>query len=356
MDASGIMEVCDALGLDYKQSATKDVQNISISCPLAPWRHTDPADTNYSCSVLVNPNGLSLARCHSLSCDYRGTFYNLILTAVNKHQPPDPKHLEIVKRIADRERDDLAAHFEFQHAAKMLEVEAPREQFQAARATRRRSPFPPDWDRDILREDILARLSADLPPFVQLRGIKPETAEAWGLRFDVWTSRLVFPVRRIDGPLIGRTGRIVPPASGGPKYYNYSGLNKSRYLFGSHMATKGLPLVISEGPFDALKTWQALHDRANATATLGQGFTDHHSQTIRWLMPPEVYLFMDNDPGGHVATMKIATQLEPYVPLRFMRLPSGKDPGKMSSPAIVEAFERAEVLVGAPDAAFFERG
>jgi DNA primase len=157
----------------------------------------------------------------------------------------------------------------------------------------------------------------------------------------------------MDGKLVGVSGRILPaydvPNRFGDhplRYYNYCGLNKMRYLYGAHLFKRHLPVVLVEGQFDALKTSQALGDKANVGSTLGHGFSDDHRRTIASTMPDAIYLFQDDDTAGRSAAEMIASKLVGVAPLLLMRPTGGKDPGAMTDEAIRQAFETARPLLG----------
>jgi DNA primase len=184
------------------------------------------------------------------------------------------------------------------------------------------------------------------------RGIKIETAKRWGLRYDKRLQRVVFPVRRMDGRLVGCSGRIIPsfdvPNRDGDhplRYYNYSGLNKMRYLYGAHLFKLGNPVVVTEGQFDALKTSQALGENVNVCATLGHGFTEDHRKTIASCQPDAIYLFQDNDIAGRRAAEMVASKLHSVAPLMLMRPTGGKDPGAMTDEAIQDAFKNPQLVL-----------
>lgn len=360
MDVLGIIEVCDALGLKYgrpRETAFRGPQ-ISISCPLAPWRHSDAADHNSGCSISINDEGPSLAKCFSGSCGFKGSFYELVLRAVNKRTPPPPELLELISRVAEAERIDLEGTFH--RASNVVDgmgiVNLGERRVEQERivtgVTMRILAFGQSAERDILEEVVLDQFERSVPQYVLDRGIKWETARRWELRYDRRLWRVVFPVRRMDGRLVGMTGRIVPshdkPDDHGhepTKYHNYSGLNKVRYLYGAHFFKRHQPIVICEGPFDVMKTDQALAGRAAVCASLGEGFSNEHRRTISAVEPSKVLIFTDDDLAGRVSAEKIVAQLDATAPAFLMTAHGGKDPGAMTDEAIVDAFERATPLL-----------
>lgn len=367
MHLDGIINVCDILGLDHGPHYRSDKGlNISISCPLAPWTHGDPHDANMGCSVLINDFGPSLAHCFSLQCGFEGTWYALIQQVFARTENPSDELRELVRAVAQAEEVDL--DYLYERAGKEDEAAIVAEE----RVTRYRpsqkrgliTDAPRLFDGDVLPDSMLARFSTDLPGYVAARDIRPKTAEAWGLLHDERLGRLVFPVRRFDFKLVGLTGRILPDQNESDltlgrtptKYHNYTGLNKSRYLFGAHMLLRDTPTILVEGPFDALKTWQALAPLGVA-ATLGQGFTGHHRRVLKFVAPSEIYVFTDLDAAGRALALKIVEQIGDSVEGIFLMKPQGqsifdptkpaKDPGEMSDDDIRDAFVKATPILGA---------
>jgi len=371
MDFDGVLEVADALGLLVGRPYTSEKfgPNVSISCPLAPYTHGDELDSNKSCSITLDPDGPSKARCWSFSCGFKGSLWYLIQRAVGARNPVPPKLAALVEKIKKTEEPTLergidaaelpAATESYADGTKLpsdpaavgttLFTPLPGTREAAARAAmpKTREGVIRLYERDVLDESVLNQFSKDLPAYVWERGITKETAEFWGILYDERLGRVVFPVRRFDGKLIGLTGRILPSREEQAdregwdvtKYHNYSGLNKTRYLYGAHTWKRGLPHVITEGPFDLLKTWQALRDRVNVGATLGQGFAEDHRRMLTGFNAGGTYLFFDDDSAGHRAAEKVGTTLADDMPIWLMRPTGGKDPGAMVDSAIVYAFE-----------------
>jgi 5S rRNA maturation endonuclease (ribonuclease M5) len=356
VDAQGIVDVCDRLGLNHGRpyNSAKRGAHISISCPLAPWKHDDDTDHNKSCSVTIDEDGPSMARCHSFNCDFRGTFFRLIQSSILKRPQPPEDLRELLLYLAEVEKDTIEAH-----AARMAErvdvvwddrkVVTPR-------------IAPKNRDRDVLDEDTLAPFRDSIPRYVVQRDISVEAAKVWELGYDKRMGRLVFPVRRFDGALVGMTGRILPTIEAQrknagtevTKYHNYSGLNKTLYLYGAHLWEKNRPVVICEGPIDAIRTWMVLGDKANVGATLGQGFSENHRRIIKAAWPPGVYIFGDADSAGRRMAEKVHHQLNGAVPMFLMKCPHVEkldedgepyrvalDPGAMSDEQIDHAYQVA---------------
>lgn len=363
MDEDGVAEVCDQLGLRRSRPYTNrhGQQQMMIGCPLAPWNHDDPVDRNKSCSVLLVEDGPSYARCFSLSCDYKGSFFRLIQKVIINHKNKAPAELvQLLKWVAKVDEDTIEKRIG-RSQGKIENV------LRSARHVSFSSGVQLH-DRDLLDEAVFAPFSGKLPHYaVHERGITVKAAKVWKIGHDTERGRLVFSVRRSDGKLVGLTGRILPSVAARlrnqgydvTKYHNYSGLDKGRYLYGTHTWSKGLPVVLVEGPIDAVRTWQALHPRANIGATLGEGFSQDHRRTINAAWPEEVYLFPDGDVAGRRLAEKLHFILKGFRVIRLMRTPVrfiedgetgelrefSSDPGSMTNEEIAHAFDTADVVL-----------
>lgn len=323
MDAAGIIDVCEKLDLRHGHPYVGDRRgpHVSISCPLARWRHSDDTDHNKSCSVTIDDEGPSWARCHSFNCNFKGSFFRLVQTAITSRQNPPQHLLDLLQHLVETEKDTIETR------ANRVGIKIEEKWEQRKIITPRAAS--PDRDRDVLEESALEPFKGMVPKYVLRRGLTLEACKTWELGYDTRLGRLVFPVRRYDGKLVGMTGRILPEveqkqrrAGQEPtKYHNYSGLNKTLYLYGTHLWKKGLPIVLTEGPFDAIRTWMALKGVANVGASLGQGFSQEHRKIIKATWPPAVYIFGDSDEAGQRMTEKVHHQLNGAVPMLLMKCP-----------------------------------
>lgn len=364
MDAAGIVDVCERLGLSYGRPYTggKRGAHISIACPLAPWNHDDDTDYNKSCSVTLDEDGPSMARCHSFNCDFKGSFFRLIQKAITKRQNPSEDLRELLKYLVKVEKDTIENRA--RRMAEQVEVVWKERKVVTPRVE------PKKRDRDVLDESALDPFAGMIPRYVLDRGISKEAAQTWELGYDTRLGRLVFPVRRFDGALVGMTGRILPSVEaqklndGGyvTKYHNYSGLNKTLYLYGAHLWKKNLPVVLCEGPIDAIRTWMVLGHKVNVGATLGQGFSTDHRKTIKSAWPPALYIFGDADSAGKRMAEKVHMQMNGAVPMLLMKCPHVEekdakgevfmrplDPGEMSDEQIAFSFQVAVPILDQVD-------
>ena len=165
-------------------------------------------------------------------------------------------------------------------------------------------------------------------------------------RYDRFRDRIMFPIRSVQGDVIGFGGRVL--GAGEPKYLNSPETPvfvKGRELYGLHEARaalrqRGHALVV-EGYMDVVALAQL--GIANAVATLGTACTAEHVQKLFRFTDSIVFSF-DGDAAGRKAAGRA---LEAALPLatdtrsvRFLFLPPEHDPDSFVRTQGAPAFER----------------
>jgi DNA primase len=165
-------------------------------------------------------------------------------------------------------------------------------------------------------------------------------------RYDRFRDRIMFPIRSVQGDVIGFGGRVL--GAGEPKYLNSPETPvfvKGRELYGLHEARaalrqRGHALVV-EGYMDVVALAQL--GFANAVATLGTACTAEHVQKLFRFTDSIVFSF-DGDAAGRKAAGRA---LEAALPLatdtrsvRFLFLPPEHDPDSFVRTQGAPAFER----------------
>ena len=342
MNEDGLLDVCDILGLRSGPAYSGTDRwgpHMSISCPLAATKHGDPNDWNTSCSVSISDSDPSMAKCFSLNCQYTGSLYAMLKQSIEARGNPE-RLVALLKKIEPTEKFTLESS-----------LARSRKKFEEHVDETRRISIP-TRDRDVLPEARLERYRGSYPRYAITRGMTKETCNTWELGYDTQHKRLVFPVRRHDGKLVGLTGRLLPSEQERAeaegillsKYHNYAGLDKGRYIFGEHLLKRLTPVIICEGQIDAIITWQALG--IPTVAPLGEGFSTTHARTIASFEPPVVYLFPDNDAAGRLAAEKFEYALHGRMPLKLMMPPPGLDPGELSDAQMWDALNAATPILG----------
>lgn len=165
-------------------------------------------------------------------------------------------------------------------------------------------------------------------------------------RYDRFRDRVMFPIRSVQGEVIGFGGRVLD--KGEPKYLNSPETPvfiKGRELYGLHEARaairqRGYVLVV-EGYMDVVALAQL--GFPNAVATLGTACTAEHVQKLFRFTESVVFSF-DGDAAGRRAAGRALEASLPHASdtrsIRFLFLPSEHDPDSYVREHGTEAFEK----------------
>ncbi len=156
--------------------------------------------------------------------------------------------------------------------------------------------------------------------------------EADRKRYDRFRDRIMFPIRSVQGEVIGFGGRVLD--KGEPKYLNSPEtpvFSKGRELYGLHEARQGLRqrghALVVEGYMDVVALAQA--GFANAVATLGTACTAEHLLKLFRFTDSVVFSF-DGDAAGRRAAQRALEASLPHASdtrtVRFLFLPPEHDP------------------------------
>ncbi len=176
-------------------------------------------------------------------------------------------------------------------------------------------------------------------------GAAPEASAERG-RYDWFRDRVMFPIRGVDGKVIGFGGRVLDDSK--PKYMNSPEtplFSKGRELYGLYEARqalrdKGYALVV-EGYMDVVALAQ--NGFANAVATLGTACTADHVQKLFRFTDSVVFSF-DGDAAGRRAAGRALEAALPHATdlrsVKFLFLPPEHDPDSYVRELGPAAFEQ----------------
>jgi len=275
MEKDALIDFLHELGIDEYRVTNR---SILISCPFAKQNHENGRDSRFSFSILHT--GYSSFRC--FTCGVRGSLSHLLCLLGEK----------IPGFEDERKRFKLKDLVE--NEALTVPKFGPKKGFSSV-------------SYKVHPESALLPFSGGVPRYALDRGLSLETCRRWGLGHDKVNGRLVFPVRDVNGSLVGMVGRCY--TGRGPKYFNYWSFQKSFFLFGQHFVINpDWPVVLVEGCFDALLVEQALcsflrektHVEGlgfNVMAILGSDLSDAQADYLCSLNQ-EVLLFFDCDAAG----------------------------------------------------------
>jgi len=170
--------------------------------------------------------------------------------------------------------------------------------------------------------------------------------EADRKRYDRFRDRIMFPIRSVQGEVIGFGGRVLD--KGEPKYLNSPEtpvFSKGRELYGLHEARQGLRqrgyALVVEGYMDVVALAQL--GFPNAVATLGTACTAEHVQKLFRFSEAVVFSF-DGDAAGRRAAGRALEASLPFATdtrsIRFLFLPAEHDPDSFVREKGAAAFEQ----------------
>ncbi len=174
---------------------------------------------------------------------------------------------------------------------------------------------------------------------------KTEDGDAEAKRYDRFRDRIMFPIRSVQGDVIGFGARVLD--RGEPKYLNSPEtpvFSKGRELYGLFegrvaMRQRGHALVV-EGYMDVVALAQS--GIGNAVATLGTACTPDHLQKLFRFTESVVFSF-DGDKAGRRAAGRALEASLPHASdtrtIRFLFLPPEHDPDSYVRQHGAAAFE-----------------
>jgi DNA primase len=165
-------------------------------------------------------------------------------------------------------------------------------------------------------------------------------------RYDRFRDRIMFPIRSVQGEVIGFGGRVLD--KGEPKYLNSPEtpvFSKGKELYGLFEARQGLRqkgyALVVEGYMDVVALAQL--GFPNAVATLGTACGAEHVQKLFRFTEAIVFSF-DGDAAGRRAAGRALEASLPFATdtrsIRFLFLPSEHDPDSYVRQLGAAAFDR----------------
>ncbi|HEX3576008.1 MAG TPA: DNA primase, partial [Rhodopila sp.] len=204
----------------------------------------------------------------------------------------------------------------------------------------------------------LSRQGIDLEQLADAGLIRRD--EETGRTFELFSQRVMFPIRDRRGRIISFGGRIL--GTGQPKYVNgpeTSVFSKRRNLYGLDLARDGVrnggTLIVVEGYMDVIATAQA--GFTAAVAPLGTALTNEQLEDL-WRVSPCPVLCFDGDAAGSRAASRVMElalpMLTPERSLKFATLPTGEDPDSLVRKGGAPAFEAVLAAALSPSDALYD--
>lgn len=203
---------------------------------------------------------------------------------------------------------------------------------------------PPGWDT--------------LLTLMQKRGFSTQELKEAGLIieknknkfYDRFRERLMFPIRGVDGRVVGFGARVLNEAKNEPKYINSPEsaiFSKRSILFGLYENQRWIrrsnEVVIVEGYMDVIGLYN--HNIKNAAGTMGTALTEEHIGLIKKFSNHVVTLFDPDEAGKAASFRSISLFAANGIIAKDLTLPSGLDPDefvhKNGTRAFLELSEKA---------------
>lgn len=280
-------------------------ENIYVACPLAPYtdRHASNRDRDPSMGVKVRANAGCLVHC--FGCEFKsGSLVRLFATLAehNKDLLPFLAEAKLIEQIDLRALVSGVGSYGTRRIKKLSARVVPEEEY-VQHAKR--------WH-----------------PYLEARGISFEQAQRWESGYNHEHKRVTFPVRNLEGGLIGVIGRSILPRYR-PRYLEYFGFDKNKFLFGEQLFKPGNAVVVVEGIFDAIRADEQLssiRDDYSVLALMGAKISKAQVDRISDIAC-EVVLALDNDRAGREGTERAASMLRRRICTRVVRWDfEGEDP------------------------------
>lgn len=192
------------------------------------------------------------------------------------------------------------------------------------------------WDDMIKHMKSLGYKEEDL-----VRANLIQKSEKTGNYFDLFRSRLIFPIIDLKSRVVGFSGRII--GQGEPKYYNSREsevFKKGNILFGLNLVKNNKnrdKILLVEGNIDVVK----LHQMGinYAVAPLGTAFTERQATLLK-RFGREVYLCLDGDFAGQKATHRDIEILRNIgITPKILKIPDNLDPDEFIDKFGVDEFQ-----------------
>lgn len=239
MNKTNLIELMECLGVDHVNTARETW--VRGYCPLAPWRHAgyNPNDTqpkkDPNFGIKVDPME---SHVNCFTCGAHGDLYSFLveLMHLNKRKPSGifynfERALELVRNEGDLDQatqELLALSNEQTGGDKLTE-------------------FSNAW----LDQFKPAYKANAVHPYLASRGVNPQLAAYFDIRYDPKLRRLCFPIRGANGKLYGLHGRAIDKDNEIRYYaYEYMKQRNPNVWMNEHNINFDEPIVITEGQFD----------------------------------------------------------------------------------------------------------
>lgn len=258
MLADRIKEIIDDCGFQY----TERPRTIYTSCPLC--------GSNKKFSILKE-NGASI--CYRGSCDFGRRWFEDWIALTKNISRFEAKQIlhgngELGYSIDEKNTLDLSNPFDFDFMSDLEPINWP----------------PP------LCVNLSSTEAKEGVQYLNGRGIPCDVAERHNIVYCPVERRVTIPMTYY-GTCYGYQGRAIDPVSPGFRMRNNINFRKDRMLAFFDQAMDYEHLIITEGPFDAMK----FANLGGYVSTLGKNISKHQIELMHQLKPKAVFIALDED-------------------------------------------------------------
>lgn len=150
--------------------------------------------------------------------------------------------------------------------------------------------------------------------------------------------RIIFPIRNIDGDIVGFTGRDI--VGRGSKWLHSFDFDKANNLFNIGRARSYInetsEAIIVEGPIDVLRLEQSgIH---NGVAIFGRSLSNGQISILMKAGANKLIIALDGDKAGITGAMKAKEAAKAFFDVEIKRMKDGEDIGSLSTEEVREMF------------------
>lgn len=320
------------LGVATEMLRPRSDTQVSIPCPFAKWTHRGDVDKNPSLSLYFNdPKSPTLFKC--FTCLQKGRLADLPENLAAMMQWEDPEKarqfMSLAAELREEDRPNLWAVIDdaFDGIDDFVLAGESHEARTLSEAVL--DGFPQVWT------------SMPAMRYLAERGLDDEATVRWfDLRYDPRMTRIVFPVRKSNGNLVGAVGRTI---IGEPKkYHNYFGFTSGKSLGGLNTVSPDHAngCVVVEGFTDVLNGYKAADQCGmDIVCSWHAEVTKHQAEQLLRLDKPLLFCY-DPDDAGDAGWEKANKTLAPMVlgGVWRARPPGDCDVGEMGHAQLLTLF------------------
>ena len=162
---------------------------------------------------------------------------------------------------------------------------------------------------------------------------------------DFFRGRVMFPIRNLNGKIVGFGGRTLLTDKKVPKYINTSDTeiySKSKIPYGVYLAKRSIDkldsCIIVEGYTDVISLHQA--NISNVVASSGTSLTVEQAKLIKRFTDNFTFIFDGDEAGIRAGLRALDLVLEQGVNAKVVLLKKGQDPDSLCKQLGAEAFRR----------------